>query len=337
MNILVTGGTGYIGSHTVLELLENDHEVVVIDNLSNSSTESIKRVEKLTNKKVPVHIFDISDKAALQKVFTDNHFDAVIHFAGFKAVDESVADPLLYYRNNLFSTIVLCEVMAEHNVRQLVFSSSCTVYGSPKNVPVTEKSDIHATNPYGQTKVISEQILQDLALTRTGWQISLLRYFNPVGAHKSGDIGEDPNGTPNNLLPFVAQVVIGRRPIVKVFGNDYDTVDGTGVRDYIHVVDLAKGHLAALLHPPKADTAETYNLGYGKGYSVLQVIAAFEKASGKKVPYEIVGRRPGDIAACFADPAKSQRGLHWQAELTLADACADTWRWQSQNPNGYAP
>lgn len=335
MRVLVTGGAGYIGSHTILELLEQDHEVVVVDNLSNSSVESIKRVEKLTGKKVLLYTFDLRDKAQITKVFTENNIDAVIHFAGLKAVGESVAKPLWYYQNNLVSTLTLCEVMENHGVRQLVFSSSATVYGDPETVPITETLSIHATNPYGQTKVMIEQILKDLADTNTGWQISLLRYFNPIGSHPSGEIGEDPNGIPNNLVPFIAQVAVGKREELKVFGDDYDTPDGTGVRDYIHVVDLAKGHLAALAHPPVINTATAYNLGCGKGYSVLEVIQAFEKASGKSIPYQIVSRRPGDIAACYADASKAKQELNWQATLSLNDACNDAWRWQSKNPNGF--
>lgn len=335
MKVLVTGGAGYIGSHTVLELLEHNHDVIVVDSLANSSRESLGRVEELTQKTIPFYQLDLCDKQALAQVFEEHTFDAVIHFAGLKAVGESVEKPLLYYQNNLESTFVLCEVMSKHNVRQLVFSSSATVYGDPVTVPITENFPIHATNPYGHTKVMIEQLLTDLAAAQTGWQISLLRYFNPIGAHPSGKIGEDPDGPPNNLVPYIAQVAVGKRERLRVFGNDYDTPDGTGVRDYIHVVDLAKGHAAALNQLPAMNTAEAYNLGCGKGYSVLEVIKAFEKASGKEIPYEIVDRRPGDIATCYADPERAAAKLKWHAKLSLEQACKDAWRWQSDNPNGY--
>lgn len=335
MNILVAGGAGFIGSHTTLELLEAGHDVIVVDNLDNSSEESLRRVEKLSGKKVVFYKVDMCDADALEEVFAKHSINAAIHFAGLKAVDTSVKEPLKYYRNNLVSTLNLCESMARHNVRQLIFSSSATVYGDPESVPIEESAAIHATNPYGQTKVMIEQILQDLARTNQGWQISLLRYFNPIGAHPSGDIGEDPNGIPDNLVPFVAQVAVGRREKLAVFGDNYDTIDGTGVRDYIHVVDLAKGHVAALSHPPEENSAEAYNLGCGRGHSVLEVIQAFERASGKKIPYEITARRPGDIGTCYANPAKAEKLLHWKAELSLEDACRDAWRWQSQNPNGF--
>lgn len=335
MKILVTGGAGYIGSHTTLELLGAGHDVVVVDNLDNSSEESLRRVEKLSGKKIVFHKIDMCDADALDTVFAKHTIDAVIHFAGLKAVGESVEKPVLYYYNNLVSTLNLCESMTRHNVRQLVFSSSATVYGDPVSVPIDETASIGATNPYGNTKVMIEDILTDLAATNQGWRISLLRYFNPIGAHESGEIGEDPNGIPNNLLPFVAQVAVGKREQLSVFGDDYDTPDGTGVRDYIHVVDLAKGHLAALTHPASENSAEAYNLGCGQGYSVLEVIRAFEVASGKPIPYKIVDRRPGDIAMCYANPEKAQRELEWKAELSLEDACRDTWNWQSQNPNGF--
>lgn len=335
MKLLVTGGAGFIGSHTVLELLQKDHDVTVVDNLSNSSAEALKRVEQLTHKKIALHSFDVRDKAKLTQLMRATPFDAVIHFAGLKAVGESVTDPLAYYDNNLMSTLVLCEVMNECGVRQLVFSSSATVYGDPATVPITEDSAIQPTNPYGQTKAISEQIFRDLVATQNGWCITLLRYFNPIGAHESGRIGEDPSNVPNNLLPFVAQVAVGRRPQLRIFGNDYPTPDGTGVRDYIHVTDVARGHLAALEHPPALDACEVYNLGTGQGVSVLEVIKAFEQASSKKIPYIVTARRPGDIAICYADPTKAQRKLRWRAEKTLQQACIDAWRWQSQNPNGY--
>ena len=335
MHVLVTGGAGYIGSHTVLELLSQNHSVVVVDNLCNSSAESLRRVEQLTGKSAPLIEADLRDEAALEKVFADNNFDAVIHFAGLKAVGESVAEPLTYYDNNLGSTTTLCKVMAEHGVKQLVFSSSATVYGDPDRVPITEDMPIHPTNPYGQTKAMIEQILQDVAVANNGWKITILRYFNPIGAHESGQIGEDPNGKPNNLLPYVAQVAVGKLPELSVFGDDYDTPDGTGVRDYIHVVDLAKGHLAALNHAPEANACAVYNLGTGAGYSVLEIVHAFEAASGKQVPYKVVARRPGDIATCYASTAKAEAELGWRAEKTLEEACADAWRWQSQNPNGF--
>lgn len=335
MNILVTGGAGYIGSHTVLELLQQGYDVEVIDNLSNSSNESLRRVETVTGKSIVLHRIDLCDEPAVEQVFGAKQFDAVIHFAGLKAVGESVTEPLHYYENNLVSTLVLCKVMQKHDVRQLIFSSSATVYGLPDRVPITEDAPIHPTNPYGHTKAMIEQILQDLVATSNGWRITLLRYFNPIGAHESGQIGEDPRGTPNNLLPFVAQVAVGTRDKVRVFGNDYDTPDGTGVRDYIHVVDLAQGHLAALEHAPEPDHCAVYNLGTGTGYSVLEVINAFEQACGKPIPYEIAQRRPGDIATCYADPRKAAAELGWHAKKTLDEACIDAWRWQSKNPNGY--
>lgn len=335
MHVLVTGGAGYIGSHTTLALLENGHDVTVVDNLSNSSRESLNRVEKLAGKTIVFHEVDVRNETKLNEIFSERNIDAVIHFAGFKAVGESVSKPIEYYDNNLGSTLSLCKVMDAQNVRQLVFSSSATVYGDPASVPITEDFPLSATNPYGATKLMGENILRDVARTNAGWQISLLRYFNPVGAHESGEIGEDPNGIPNNLLPFVSQVAVGKRDMLSIFGNDYDTPDGTGVRDYIHVVDLAEGHLAALLHPPAPNTAETYNLGAGKGYSVLEVIAAFEKASGVTVPYQIADRRPGDVATCYADVTKAKTLLFWETRLPIDIACADAWRWQSQNPNGY--
>ena len=335
MKILVTGGAGYIGSHTVLALLENGHQVVVVDNLVNSSAESLERVEKLTAKKVTSYFFDLSDANQLNQVFADHQIDGVIHFAGLKAVGESVTTPLRYYANNIGSTLSLCMVMEANDVKQLVFSSSATVYGDPAIVPIPETAALQATNPYGQTKLMIEQILRDLAATNTGWQISLLRYFNPIGAHQSGLIGEDPNGPPSNLLPYVAQVAVGKREKLMVHGNDYPTPDGTGVRDYVHVVDLAQGHLAALNSAAPLNQCQAYNLGTGQGYSVLEVIKAFESAAKKPVPYEVGPRRPGDIASCYADVTKAHQGLHWQAEKTLAQACQDAWRWQSQNPDGY--
>lgn len=335
MHVLVTGGAGYIGSHTVVELLDAGHEVTVVDNLVNSSLESLKRVQEITGKDVTFVELDLCNEQKTLELFENHSFDAVIHFAGLKAVGESVAKPLLYYDNNLISTISLCKAMEATNVRQLVFSSSATVYGSPEHVPITENSAIHPTNPYGQTKAMIEQILKDLAATSSGWNITLLRYFNPIGAHESGKIGEDPEGIPNNLLPFVAQVAIGKRESLTVHGNDYDTPDGTCIRDYIHVVDLAKGHLAAIEQGKPSSEAAMYNLGTGKGSSVLEVVKAFEQASGKQIPYQIGPRRAGDIAVCYADTAKAANELKWKAEKNLEDACKDTWRWQSHNPNGY--
>lgn len=336
MHILVTGGAGYIASHTVIELLGEGHSVVVVDNLSNSSEESLRRVEKITDKSVPFIKLDVRNTSALDTVFVDNNFDAVIHFAGLKAVGESVTKPLEYYRNNLDSTLSLCEVMHSHDVRKLIFSSSATVYGTPEELPLkeTSRTGVGITNPYGQTKFMVEQILRDLAVADPGWQITLLRYFNPIGAHESGLIGEDPNGLPNNLLPYVSQVAVGKLDKVRVFGNDYDTPDGTGVRDYIHVVDLARGHVAALDHLRRG--ANAYNLGTGSGVSVLEIIKAFESAAGKTIPYEVTGRRPGDVAACYAECSLANKELGWKAEKSLADACADSWRWQSQNPEGYS-
>jgi UDP-glucose 4-epimerase len=333
--ILVTGGAGYIGSHTVLQLLETGHEVTVVDNLSNCSRESMRRVEEITGKRADFVEADLCDESAIEKLFTDTAFDAVIHFAGLKAVGESVEKPLLYYKNNIDSTLVLCEAMQKHGVKKLVFSSSATVYGTPEELPLKETSRVGVgiTNPYGQTKFMIEQILRDIAVADPLWSISILRYFNPIGAHESGKIGEDPNGTPNNLLPFVAQVAVGKREAVQVFGDDYDTPDGTGVRDYIHVVDLANGHLAALEHLKPG--VETYNLGTGAGATVLEVIKAFGQAAGKEIPFNIVARRQGDVASSYADCSKAAEKLSWKAEKSLADACTDAWRWQSQNPNGY--
>lgn len=334
MKILVTGGAGYIGSHTVIELLKDNHEVVIIDNLSNSSNVAIQRVEQITHKKIPFYKADCIDKDVLRTIFDEHTIDAVIHFAGLKAVGESINEPLHYYRNNLDSTLSLCEVMQEKNVKKLIFSSSATVYGTPQELPLHENSPKGAvTNPYGQTKVMIEQILQDLVTADKKWQITLLRYFNPIGAHESGLIGEDPNGLPNNLLPYVSQVAIGKLQKVRIFGGDYDTVDGTGVRDYIHVVDLARGHVAALNNLQAG--AAIFNLGTGKGTSVLELIHAFEEASGKEITYEVVARRPGDVANCYADPSKANKELSWRAEKSILDGCRDSWNWQSQNPSGY--
>jgi UDP-glucose 4-epimerase len=336
MNILVTGGAGYIGSHTIIELLNNNHNVVVIDNLSNSSRESLDRVEKITGKNVAFHEFDLRNRDMLDAIFNANNFDAVIHFAGLKAVGESVAKALFYYQNNLESTLTLLEAMKQFDVKKLVFSSSATVYGDPEVLPITESARKQATNPYGQTKLMIEQMLEDISASNEGWNITSLRYFNPIGAHPTGLIGEDPNGLPNNLLPYVAQVAVGKVEKVKVFGNDYETPDGTGVRDYIHVVDLARAHLAALDNLDHPNVYKAYNVGTGKGVSVLDMIKAFEKAAGKTIPYEIIDRRPGDIASCYADCSYANQEIGWKAELGIEDACQDAWKWQYQNPNGYS-
>ncbi len=336
MHILVTGGAGYIGSHTCLELLEAGHHVTVIDNLDNASEESLKRVEKLTNRSIAFFKADLRDIDAVDRIFElcdDIH--AVIHFAGLKAVGESVTKPLLYYRNNLIGTLNLCEIMHRRGVRNIVFSSSATVYGDPASVPITEDFPVSCTNPYGRTKLMIEEILRDQHAADPSWNVALLRYFNPVGAHKSGEIGEDPSGIPNNLMPFIAQVAVGKLDHLSVFGNDYDTHDGTGVRDYIHVVDLALGHLRALDRLDHNPGVVTYNLGTGKGYSVLDMVRAFSRASGKEIKYVITGRRHGDIACCYADPSLAERELGWRALRGLDEMCADTWRWQSRNPNGY--
>lgn len=336
MHTLVTGGAGYIGSHTVIELLNQGHDVTVVDNLANSSRESLSRVEKITGKVVEFVQLDVCDKPALEKLFDARPVDAVIHFAGLKAVGESVAQPLNYYRTNIDSTLTLCETMAAKDVHKLIFSSSATVYGTPSELPLKETSRIGEgiTNPYGRTKYMIEEILRDVAASDQAWQISMLRYFNPIGAHESGLIGEDPQGIPNNLLPYVSQVAVGKRDVVHVYGNDYDTPDGTGVRDYIHVVDLARGHVAALEHLPESGAA-AYNLGTGQGTSVMELIHAFEAACGKQLPVSIDDRRPGDIASCYADVSKAASMLGWEAHKSIAEACADSWRWQSQNPNGY--
>ena len=333
---LVTGGAGYIGSHTLIELINNNFEVVVIDNLANSSRESLRRVEQITGHEIPFIEADVRDQSVLDDIFTTYSIDSVIHFAGLKAVGESVAKPLEYYDNNLVSTLALLEAMRKYSVKQLVFSSSATVYGSPSELPLRETSTVGVglTNPYGKTKYMIEQIIQDYCAADPTFEATILRYFNPIGAHQSGQIGEDPNGIPNNLLPYVAQVAVGKLQSVGVFGNDYDTPDGTGVRDYIHVVDLARGHVAALQHMKAG--ANVYNLGTGSGTSVLEIIKAFSKACGRDLPYEIKPRRAGDIAACYADCSKAERELDWRAELSIEQACTDSWRWQSQNPNGFS-
>jgi UDP-glucose 4-epimerase len=337
VKILVTGGTGYIASHTLIELLAEGHEAVVVDNLINSSAASLDRVRHITGKDIPLYDVDCCDAQALSHVFDIENIDTVIHFAGLKAVGESVEQPLRYYRNNIDATLALCETMEAHDVYKLIFSSSATVYGTPERLPLDETCHIGIgiTNPYGWTKYMIEQILRDLSTSNGRWQTTLLRYFNPVGAHESGLIGEDPNDMPNNLMPLIARTAIGRIEKLKVYGNDYDTPDGTGVRDYIHVVDLARGHTAALNHLPASGTVATYNLGTGKGVSVLEMIHAFEKASGKKVPYEIVERRAGDLPIVYANASKAEQELGWKTAKTIEEACADSWRWQSQNPNGF--
>ncbi len=335
MKILVTGGAGYIGSHTMVELLNAGHDVVVVDNLSNSKEESLKRVREITGRDFLFYKADLCDKTALREIFTDNEIDAVIHFAGLKAVGESVHKPLEYFSNNVYGTLCLCEVMRDNNVKKMVFSSSATVYGDPHKVPITEDFPLSATNPYGRSKLFIEEILRDLHVSDNSWDIILLRYFNPVGAHSSGKIGEDPNDIPNNLVPYISQVAIGKLEILSVFGNDYPTHDGTGVRDYIHVVDLAIGHVRAIDKIESKTGIRVYNLGTGTGYSVLEMVEAFKKASGRDVPYRIVERRPGDIAECFADPALAKDELNWTALKGIDEMCTDTWRWQSQNPDGY--
>ncbi len=333
--ILVTGGAGYIGSHTCVELLEAGHAVTVFDNFCNSQPEALARVEQITDKKLQVVHGDIRDRAAVRKALVESGASAVIHFAGLKAVGESVENPLAYYDNNVNGTVQLLEAMRESEVKTLVFSSSATVYGDPQHLPLDEAHPLSATNPYGQTKLVIEDMLRALHRSDADWRISILRYFNPVGAHASGMIGEDPQGTPNNLLPFVAQVAVGRRPHVNVWGNDYSTPDGTGVRDYIHVVDLALGHLAALERLREHAECRAINLGTGVGYSVLDMLRAFENACGRAIPYRIAERRAGDIAACYADPAQARELLGWQAQRDLQAMCSDAWRWQSSNPQGY--
>jgi len=334
--ILVTGGAGYIGSHCCVELIDAGYEVVVLDNLSNSSRESLRRVEEITGKSLAFEEVDLLDEAGTRRVVGGHDFEAVIHFAGLKAVGESVSIPLRYYHNNLTGTLNLLESMSECGLKRLVFSSSATVYGDPASLPIREDFPTSATNPYGRTKLMIEEIMRDLALSDPAWKVVLLRYFNPVGAHASGRIGEDPRGIPNNLMPYVMQVAVGRREKLGVFGDDYDTKDGTGVRDYIHVVDLVLGHLAALRKLDDVDGCVAVNLGTGSGYSVLEMVAAAERASGKAIPYEVQARRPGDIASCYADPSLAAEMLGWRAERGLDEMVADAWRWQSMNPTGYA-
>lgn len=336
MNILVTGGAGYIGSHTCVELLKEGYEVVVLDNLSNSSEKALARVEQITGKKVKFYKADILDVPALEKVFSAEKIDAVIHFAGLKAVGESVEKPVEYYENNIAGTLNLCKVMRAHGVKNIIFSSSATVYGDPAFIPITEECPKGSpTNPYGWTKSMIEQILMDLHTSDPEWNVVILRYFNPIGAHESGLIGEDPKGIPNNLVPYIAQVAIGKREALRVFGNDYNTHDGTGVRDYIHVVDLARGHVKALAKIRPGSGVSIYNLGTGNGYSVFDVLHAYEKACGKTLAYEIQPRRPGDIATCYCNADKAKNELGWVAKLTLDDMCSSSWNWQSKNPDGY--
>ena len=335
MAILVTGGAGYIGSHTCLELLRKGYDVVVVDNLSNSSEESLKRVEKLVGKDLTFYQFNVEDKDKLIKVFEQEKIEAVIHFAGLKAVGESVHKPLNYYYNNLVSTLVLCEVMTQFDVKKLVFSSSATVYGNPQTVPIKEDFPLSVTNPYGRTKLMQEEMLRDLVVADRGWKIILLRYFNPIGADQSGMIGEDPLGIPNNLVPYITQVAVGKLKELQVFGDDYDTKDGSGVRDYIHVTDLAIGHVKSIEKLSQIEGVKTYNLGTGKGYSVLEMVAAFSEVCKKPIPYVVKERRPGDIATCFADPSLAKEELGFVAEKKLSQMCEDAYRWQCNNPNGY--
>ena len=336
MKVLVTGGAGYIGSHTCIELIEAGYTPIVVDNLCNSSAKSLERVKEITGQTITFYQGDVCDEKLLNTILDEHEVVCAIHFAGLKAVGESVAMPLTYYTNNLVSTMTLCKVLGERNVKKIVFSSSATVYSGDNEMPLRETSKTgNCTNPYGWTKYMGEQILRDIAFADKEWSVVLLRYFNPIGAHHSGLIGEDPKGVPNNLMPYISQVAVGRREKLGVFGNDYDTHDGTGVRDYIHVVDLAKGHVAAISYACNHTGSEVFNLGTGTGYSVLDMVKSFEKVNGVPVPYEITARRPGDLATCYADPAKSREGLGWVAEKTLDDMCRDTWNWQKKNPTGY--
>lgn len=335
MTVLVTGGAGYIGSHAAVELLDSGYDIIVVDNLSNSKQEAINRVKELTGKDFPFYEVNLLDFNAINEIFNNHSIDSVMHFAGLKAVGESVEIPLTYYHNNITGTLNLLRIMSEHNVKKLVFSSSATVYGNPEQVPISENAPLSATNPYGRTKLMIEEILRDLYNSDNTWRLALLRYFNPIGAHKSGRIGENPNGIPNNLMPYISQVAVGKREKLYVFGNDYDTHDGTGVRDYIHVVDLVKGHIKALQYLNENTGVEAFNLGTGKGYSVLDLVNTFSEVNNVEIPYEITNRRPGDVAICYANPEKAERILNWRAEYDLRTMCQDTWRWQSQNPNGF--
>ena len=335
MKVLLTGGAGYIASHTAVELIKAGHEVIIADNFCNSKKEVMNRLKEITGVDIPLYEVDVADNAAVEKIFSENEIDAVIHFAGLKAVGESVSIPLKYYRNNIDTTLTLLEVMQKHNVNNFVFSSSATVYGVPEKLPLVEGMPTSCTNPYGWTKLMNEQILTDVAHANKELSIVILRYFNPIGAHESGLIGEDPNGIPNNLMPYISQVAIGRREKLSVYGNDYDTPDGTGVRDYIHVVDLAKGHVSAIEYANEHKGTEIFNLGTGNGYSVLEMVNSFSKINNVDVPYEIAPRRAGDIAACYANADKALEKMHWKAEKTLDEMCKDTWKWQTKNPTGY--
>lgn len=335
MGILLTGGAGFIGSHTCIELLNSGYDVIILDNFSNSKPKLLSQIKKITGKDFKFYKVDLLNRYGLEKVFIENQIDAVIHFAGLKAVQESISIPLHYYHNNITGTLNLCEVMKKYRVKNLVFSSSATVYGIPGRVPISEDFSLGATNPYGRTKLMIEEILRDLHAADQCWSIALLRYFNPIGAHESGFIGEDPNGIPNNLMPYITQVAIGKLKELQVFGNDYPTIDGTGVRDYIHVVDLAQGHIKALEKVMTSEGVEVYNLGTGKGYSVLEIITAFERVSGIKIPYQIKDRRPGDIAVCYADPTKAKEKLGWVPKRKIEEMCRDAWRWQKMNPDGF--
>jgi UDP-glucose 4-epimerase len=335
MSILITGGTGYIGTHTCIELLNAGHDIIVLDNLSNSKIDSLDRVKEITGKNITFYKADLVNREEVENVFKKHNIDAVIHFAGLKAVGESVRLSLFYYQNNIIGTLNLCDVMKQFGVKNLVFSSSATVYGNPEGVPISEEFPLAPRNPYGRTKLMIEEILRDLYISDPSWSIALLRYFNPVGAHKSGRIGDNPKGIPNNLMPYITQVAVGKLRQLQVFGNDYQTVDGSGVRDYIHVVDLAVGHLRALERVTSTNGVETYNLGTGTGYSVLEIIAVFEKVTGVKIPYKIIDRRPGDVDICYANPTKAKEVLGWVASKGIEEMCLDAWRWQKQNPNGY--
>lgn len=335
MAVLITGGAGFIGSHATVELLESDYKVVVIDNFSNSQRASINRIKEMTGKEFAFYEVDLLDYDAVDAVFTEHNITSVMHFAGFKAVGQSVQMPLSYYNNNINGTVTLCEIMLKHGVEKLVFSSSATVYGNPERVPIEETFALSATNPYGRTKLMSEEILQDLADSNPSLRIAILRYFNPIGAHPSGKLGEDPQGVPNNLIPFITQVAIGKRNELQIYGGDYDTSDGTGVRDYIHVMDLVKGHIKALEYLEKHKGVEVFNLGTGTGYSVLEIVRNFNEVTGKNIPYQITDRRPGDIGVCYANPEKAKRLLGWQAEKSLKEMCRDSWNWQVQNPDGF--
>lgn len=335
MTILVTGAAGYIGSHTCVELLNTGYDIVVIDNFSNSKPESLKRVKEITGKEFKVYTVNLLNRKKLEKIFEENRIEAVIHFAGLKAVGESTKIPIKYYHNNITGTLNLCEVMSKYKVKKMVFSSSATVYGIPKTVPISEDFPLNVTNPYGRTKLMIEEIMRDIYKSDNDWSIALLRYFNPIGAHWSARIGEDPNGVPNNLMPYITQIAVGKLKELKIFGDDYPTTDGTGIRDYIHVVDLALGHLKALEKVLSTMGVDAYNLGTGRGYTVLEMVRAFEKASGKKIPYTVVNRRPGDVAICFADPSKAKQDLGWVASRGIEEMCLDSWRWQSNNPDGY--